>query len=126
MAVEGDKPGKTDEPDYKKWGIVIGTISGIFAILAALNTLTGFNPLKDLSAKAGQSSASATLTSAPRLAGTTSEEPEPTHRSVPTTEETTETTPTTESTRPSRPEFRVRSSQWDGPCRNSACSMSAV
>ncbi|MFE5508816.1 hypothetical protein ACFQ73_39970 [Amycolatopsis japonica] len=99
-----------DEPDYKKWGVIVGTISGVFAILAAVNTLTGFNPLKGLApSPSSQTTASRPLavTSTPRTTRTT-------------TEQAVRTTP------PARPDFQVRSSQWNGPCNENACSMSAV
>ncbi|AGM05561.1 hypothetical protein [Amycolatopsis keratiniphila] len=110
-----------DEPDYKKWGVIVGTISGVFAILAAVNTLTGFNPLKGLApTSASQTTASRPLavTSTPRATRTTAERA--TREPAPTTEEAVRTTP------PARPDFQVRSSQWNGPCNDNACSMSAV
>jgi hypothetical protein len=126
MAVEGDQPPKSDdEPDYKKWGVVVGTVSGVCAILLAVNTLTGFNPFKDIGPGGTPTPTASALS--PPLIRTTSEEP--THRPAPTTEETEETTETpetTETTEPAEPAFHVRSSQWNGPCQISACSMSAV
>ncbi len=126
MAVEGDKPPKSDdEPDYKKFGVVIGSISAGCGILLALNTLTGFNPLKNLTG--GSSTAAAPATSVPLLARTSVERP--TRRPAPTTEETEETTETprtTATTAPANPAFHVRSSQWNGPCQPSSCSMSAI
>lgn len=120
MAVEGDKPPKPDdEPDYKKWGVIVGTISAVFAILAAVNSLTGFNPLKELGPS---SSRTPTPTSAPRLAAPTTEA-KPTYRPPRTTEVAAERT---ESTRRAAPEFRLRSAQWTGPCQETACSMSAI
>ncbi|OXM53107.1 hypothetical protein [Amycolatopsis alba] len=118
-----------DEPDYKKWGVIVGTISAVFAILAALNTLIGFNPLQDLApSKTPDPTVSRPLaaeTSAPRTtrttAETTTDEPETT-----TEEAETSTTRSTETTPPARPAFQVRSSQWNGPCNDVACSMSAV
>ncbi|MFC3452896.1 hypothetical protein [Amycolatopsis speibonae] len=130
----GDEPKKNDdEPDYKKWGIIVGTISAVFAILAAVNTLTGFNPLKDLGpSRTNEASASpplAAVTSAPRTTRTTTAK----QTSEPTTttdddnvEEETTTRAVRTTTPPSRPEFQVRSSQWNGPCNDTACSMSAV
>ncbi len=110
-----------DEPDYKKWGVIVGTISGVFAILAAVNTLTGFNPLKGLApTSASQTTASRPLavTSTPRATRTTAERA--TREPARTTEEAVRTTP------PARPDFQVRSSQWNGPCNDNACPMSAV
>ncbi|MFJ7215850.1 hypothetical protein [Amycolatopsis sp. NPDC098790] len=123
MAVEGDKPPKSDDdPDYKKFGVIIGSISAVCAILLAVNTLTGFNPLKDLTTKS--STAAAPSTTVPLLARTSVERP--THRPAPTTEETEETTETPRTTAPANPAFHVRSSQWNGPCQTTSCSMSAV
>ncbi|WP_340688098.1 hypothetical protein LCL61_19135 [Amycolatopsis coloradensis] len=123
--MSGDEPKKTDdEPDYKKWGVIVGTISGVFAILAAVNTLTGFNPLKGLApAPASQTSASRPLAAATSVPRTTVSRPirEPAR--------TTEEAPATRAARttpPARPDFQVRSSQWNGPCNDNACSMSAV
>ncbi|EME61692.1 hypothetical protein [Amycolatopsis decaplanina] len=91
-----------DEPDYKKWGVIVGTVSGVLAILTAVNTLTGFNPLKGLApSHAREPSVSrplAAVTSVPRTTRTTA----------------------------ARPEFQLHSSQWNGPCNDNACSMSAV
>lgn len=123
--MSGDESKKSDdEPDYKKWGVIIGSISGVFAILAAVNTLTGFNPLKGLApSPTSQTSASrplAVATSATRLPRATASPParEPAR--------TTKKAPTTRTTPPARPDFQVRSSQWNGPCDDKACSMSAV
>ncbi|MBE1573608.1 hypothetical protein ACFORH_14745 [Amycolatopsis roodepoortensis] len=121
----GDEPKKTDdEPDYKKWGVIVGTISGVFAILAAINTLTGFNPLKGLApSPTSQTSASRPLAaSVPRTTRTTESRParEPARATKEPTTRAAGTTP------PARPDFQVRSSQWNGPCDDKACSMSAV
>ncbi|MCR6488894.1 hypothetical protein M8542_39305 [Amycolatopsis sp. OK19-0408] len=126
MAVEGDKPPKSDDdPDYKKFGVIIGSVSAVCAILLALNTLTGFNPLKDLTTKS--STAAPPATSVPLLARTSVEWPtDPPARTTEETEETSETPETTETTAPAEPAFHVRSSQWNGPCQTTSCAMSAV
>ncbi|MEV6908682.1 hypothetical protein [Amycolatopsis sp. NPDC051071] len=131
MAGEGSTPEKPDdEPDYKKWAVVLGAFSAIFAILAAINTLTGFNPLKDIMPPASSTSHSPPTSSlrvseaeAPRRTTSATEEAD---KSTKTSTETTESSETTKTTPPSQPDFRVRSSQWDGPCGDSWCSMSAV
>ncbi|WP_233599237.1 hypothetical protein [Amycolatopsis sp. WAC 01375] len=47
--MSGDEPKKSDdEPEYKKWAVMIGAVSGVLAIFVAVNTLTGFNPFEDL------------------------------------------------------------------------------
>ncbi|MGW5722932.1 hypothetical protein ACWEVP_42645 [Amycolatopsis sp. NPDC003865] len=125
MAVEGDKPPKSDdEPDYKKFGVIIGSISALCAILLAVNTLTGFNPLKDLTTTS--STAAPPSTTVPLLARTSAEWPTPTTEATEETTEAPETTATTETTAPAEPAFHVRSSQWNGPCQTTSCSMSAV
>ncbi|UUV30876.1 hypothetical protein NQK81_39970 [Amycolatopsis roodepoortensis] len=120
--MSGDESKKSDdEPDYKKWGVIIGSISGVFAILAAVNTLTGFNPLKGLApSPTSQTSASRPLAVATSVPRATASPParEPAR--------TTKKAPTTRTTPPARPDFQVRSSQWNGPCDDKACSMSAV
>lgn len=126
----GDEPKKTDdEPDYKKWGVIIGTVSAVFAILAAVNTLTGFNPLKDFApSSTSVQPASRTLAAVTSVEETTRTTAARRTREPETTTEETEVTTTraTTTTPPARPEFQVRSSQWNGPCNDNACSMSAV
>ncbi|RSN55200.1 hypothetical protein DMH01_33300 [Amycolatopsis sp. WAC 04182] len=123
--MSGDESKKTDdEPDYKKWGVIIGSISGVFAILAAVNTLTGFNPLKGLApSPTSQTSASRPLAVATSVPRTT---PSRTTREPARTTEKAPTTRAARTTPPARPDFQVRSSQWNGPCNDNACSMSAV
>src|SRR5947199_9223822 len=84
MAGEGDEPKKPDDDSgVKKWSLIIGVVSGVLAILVAVNTLTGFNPVKewisphtskntpvsgaagDSVAGAGQPQATGTLTGTP-------------------------------------------------------------
>ncbi|RSM57231.1 hypothetical protein DMH03_28785 [Amycolatopsis sp. WAC 01376] len=128
--MSGDEPKKTDdEPEYKKWAVMIGAVSGVLAIFVAVNTLTGFNPFKDPdpspTSEPPVSRTFAAATRAPRTTRTT--EPEKTREPVSNTDVAdVTTTQATRTTPPARPEFQVRSSQWNGPCNDNACSMSAV
>jgi hypothetical protein len=121
-----DGSGSSDnEFDYKKLAVVVGIFCGVLSALAALNSLTGFNPLHGLfpsSPPTRSEAAPFTTTEAP-VETTTVELGPATPWETETTETTTQTTETTEL---SQPAFYVQSSQWDGPCGYYACSMSAV
>ncbi|MFC5117163.1 hypothetical protein ACFPN7_24765 [Amycolatopsis halotolerans] len=141
MAGEGDEPKKPDDDSgFKKWSLIIGVVSGVLAILVAVNTLTGFNPLKEwispptskntpVSGAAGDSVAGAGRAQATdTLAGTPPTSPVRTVEITPSTapRSTLETPDSPSTTVPAEPAFQVRSSQWDGPCQGSACTMSAI
>lgn len=132
---EPDKPAKSDdEPAYKKWNVVVATIGSGVAVLVAINGLTGWNPLKDLTSQSGGASESATSRIQP---STTPEEVpiyDPPQRSSEVDEEPADDSSSppedagesTETTAPASPQFQVTSSQWNGPCGDSWCSMSAI
>jgi hypothetical protein len=119
MTSEGDKQGKSDsEPEYKKMGVMVGTVSAVFAVLTAIHTLTGFNPLKELFPEVKPTPSVTTM-----VLNSPTADASPTYRARRIVED--ETTATT-TTRPARHDFRVHSSQFDGPCGESWCSVSAV
>lgn len=118
MTSEGGKKGKSDdEPEYKKWGVKVGTVSAVFAVLTGVYTLTGLNPLKEvLSSSKAASSVTTPAPASPMVAVIPTYQPE---RIVPDE-------PTTTTTRPAPPAFRVHTTQFDGPCGDTWCSASAV
>lgn len=102
------------EPEYKKWGVVIGTISGLVSVMVGIHALTGINVPKEILGGDGPPSTTTrieTTTTTPYVA--------------PPAEEF-ETTTTTTTTTVALPDFRVHSSQFDGPCGDSWCAVSAV
>ena len=120
--------GANDEPDSKKWVTGIVVVSGLIGGMVGLNSLTGWNPLKDLlppSTSTTRTTATAT-TSSPPWSPQLYVPPAP---PPPTTTWTSTVTTTRSSTPPeSRPaSFSVDSVEWNGPCSfDAGCPMKAI
>ncbi|SDH37017.1 hypothetical protein SAMN05216553_12069 [Lentzea fradiae] len=112
MAGEGDGKKADSEPEYKKWNVIIGSIGGVLAILTGVQTLTGVDLLKEIGVTTSRSAAPATTkTPYSAVRAESVRRPEP---------------PVVVTTRPRAPEFHLTSSDWDGPCGEHWCAMSAV
>jgi hypothetical protein len=130
MADEPSKPtGSDGDAEMKKAATIVGIMGGVFGVLIAVYTLTGFNPLKEILPKSTPTTPTATkltLTTEPTwtFPPTTTFTPPP----IVTTTTTFTPPPATTTTKPAwmlQTNFYVQSEQWTGPCGWTGCPMSA-
>ncbi|MFC5106169.1 hypothetical protein [Kibdelosporangium philippinense] len=121
MSDQPVKPtGPQDEPPYKKWSTIVGAIGAVAAALVAVHTLTGWNPLKDMTSSKG----SATTTARVPVVNEADALTRDTYTKQPTW---TRTTPPTTTTTRQRPDFTVVTVEWNGNCdRSYGCPMKAI